>query len=116
MNYYAAEIYIGNWDWPANNMKCWGNQQNRLVKNGNGLLMIWIWLSKKNTLSIFGLAIFIEIQKISSHTIQDGFFILDKLMENQQFRIDFFNRFLEIIDHFSPKHFNIIADYEINQI
>ena len=37
-------------------------------------------------------------------------------MENHQFRIDFFNRFLEIIDHFSPEHFNVTADNEMNKI
>jgi hypothetical protein len=115
IDYYAAEIYIGNWDWPANNMKWWRsaeptNQKWQWIAHDLDMALeekhiehLWIGNFYKNTEDI-----------VEHH--QDGFFILDKLMENQQFRIEFFNRFLEIIDHFSPEHFNIVADYEMNQI
>ena len=115
IDYYASEIYLGNWDWPANNMKWWKSAESSYQK--------WQWiahdldmaLEEKHIEHLWIGNFYKNTEDIVTHH-QDGFFILDKLMENQQFRIDFFNRFLEIIDHFSPEHFNIIAEYEMNQI
>ena len=115
IDYYAAEIYIGNWDWPLNNMKWWkssesSNQKWQWIAHDLDMVLeekhiehIWIGDYYKNT---------DDIVEHHSH----GFFMLNKLMENQQFRIDFFERFLEIIDHFSPEHFNEIAEKEMDQI
>lgn len=115
IDYYAAEIYIGNWDWPANNMKWWKSSESSDQK--------WQWIAHDLDMALEEKHIehmwigdyYKNTDDVAEHH-SPGFFMLNKLMENQQFRIDFFDRFLEIIDHFSPEHFNAIAENEMNQI
>ena len=88
IDYYAAEIYIGNWDWPANNMKWWKSAESTSQK--------WQWiahdldmaLEEKHIEHLWIGNFYRNTEDFVAHH-QDGFFILDKLMENQQFRIDF---------------------------
>ena len=115
IDYYAAEIYIGNWDWPANNMKWWKSSESSDQK--------WQWIAHDLDMALEEKHIehmwigdyYKNTDDVAEHHTA-GFFMLNKLMENHQFRIDFFNRFLEIIDHFSPEHFNVTADNEMNKI
>ena len=72
IDYYAAEIYIGNWDWPANNMKWWKSAESTSQK--------WQWIAHDFDMALeekhiehLWIGNFIEIQKISSHTIRMDF-------------------------------------------
>ncbi|MFY0689386.1 MAG: CotH kinase family protein [Cyclobacteriaceae bacterium] len=51
------------------------------------------------------------------NTIWRLFFLFDHLMRNQQFRIDFFERYLYVIDEvFAPERFDEIVDSERDKI
>ena len=89
IDYYAAEIYICNWDWPANNMK-W-------LKSAESTNQKLQWIAQDLDMAIeekqieyLWIGNFYKIREDIVAHHQDGFFILNKLMENQQFRIGFF--------------------------
>jgi sterol desaturase/sphingolipid hydroxylase (fatty acid hydroxylase superfamily) len=113
LNYHIAQIYLGNYDWPANNVRVW--------RNRNGGKFRWMlydldattnygWWSKSsatyNTLQ-HALALNGDYWPNGPQST----LFLRKLMENQTFRHEFIQRtatFRELIFH--PERVNPMVD------
>jgi len=86
------ELFIENNDWPANNMRCW--------QLGDGL---WRWFFYDGdaclrwmTFSAFDNAVYVGDETWPSSTISTLFF--RKLLDNEDFKVRFESRFLELLD------------------
>lgn len=99
INYQVTEIYCDNTDWPGNNLKFWRSQ----TPEG-----VWRWILYDTD---FGFGLFDEYgyahNTLEFATEENGpawpnppwsTFILRKLLENQNFRIDFINRFADLLN------------------
>lgn len=91
IDYYILETFIGNWDWPGNNMRCW--QEN------DGL---WQWLFFdgdatliNNTSNAFpNAAVFTPPEAWGNHPVDKLLF--GQLLKNSQFRSTFIARATEL--------------------
>ena len=87
INYYCLELFIANNDWPANNMRCY---------QYNGGRWRWIFFDgddclQKMDFDVFGNATCEE--NLGWPTDAQSTLMFRRLLENEDFRIDFFNRF-----------------------
>lgn len=90
IDYYIYELFTANYDWPANNMRCW--------QIGNGP---WRWFfydadacfqNKEN--DIYGQATYQGEEEWPSSTAATLFF--RKLLQNENFKNDFLIRLIEL--------------------
>ena len=99
INYQVTEIFCDNTDWPGNNLKFWRSQ----TPGG-----VWRWILYDTD---FGFGLFDEYgyshNTLEFATEENGpawpnppwsTFILRKLLENQNFRYDFINRFADFLN------------------
>ncbi|MEJ2051411.1 MAG: CotH kinase family protein, partial [Calditrichota bacterium] len=99
INYQITEIYCDNTDWPGNNLKFWRSR----TPDG-----VWRWLLYDTD---FGFGLYDEYgylhNTLEFATEENGpswpnppwsTFIFRKLLENQEFRNDFINRFADFLN------------------
>lgn len=87
INYYCLELFIANNDWPANNMRCYQYNDGRwrwIFFDGDDCLM-------KMDFDVFGNAT--SEENLGWPTDRQSTLMFRRLLENEDFRIDFFNRF-----------------------
>lgn len=100
-DYQLSQIYFDNRDWPGNNIKYWRSQS-------AGEFQKWRWLMYDTD---FGFGIYVskawERNSMVFATEVNGpnwpnppwsTFLLRKLLENDQFRIEFINRFADMMN------------------
>jgi len=95
IDYIIVNTYIGNRDWPQNNVKWWKDRTNNQSK--------WRWVLFDTDLSF-------ELNRVERIWIGDligepfnqnqaSFFIFNKLLKNTQFKEIFLDRYLYFIEH-----------------
>ena len=91
IDYYCLELFIGNKDWPANNMRCYQ------LRDGKWR---WIFFDGDDALTELDFDVFDN----ATTTINIGWpsdsqstLMFRKLLENEDFKFCFFNRFMELI-------------------
>lgn len=91
IDYQIFEIFTANLDWPANNMRCW--------QEGDGL---WRWIFFDGDIGLIKK----EYDAFANATYNgpDGYpassrstLFLRKLLENESFKVDFINRFNQLL-------------------
>jgi hypothetical protein len=95
IDYQLFEIFIANYDWPANNMKCWRE------RNSEGK---WRWIyfdgdAALQNLKFEGFAHSMNTKEKEWPTNATVTLFLRKLMENDSFKRDFFIRLQEIVNN-----------------
>ncbi len=94
IDYQIYQIFIANYDWPGNNMKCW----QEVGENKK-----WRWIFYDGDVTLLGLN-----SNSFEHALNDGpadwptgaksTLFFRKLMENKSFENRFFNRLTEIVN------------------
>ena len=99
VDYWIAQIYIDNEDWPNNNIKWWRSQ-------GKNAKWRWIMFGAEFSCNIYGGTPDVNSLKrdIEEHSTGWGSrpwasLLIRKLLENQDFRNKFLQRFAYHIDH-----------------
>ena len=105
IDFIIVNTYIGNRDWPNNNVKWWKDRTNSMSK--------WRWVLFDTDAS-FQLSWVEEIwigdligdgSRWGDYQNTDGsFYIFNKLIQNSLFKEKFLNRYLYIIEHVFDKH------------
>lgn len=92
IDYYVFELFIENTDWPANNMRCWQLNDGpwRWIFYDGDACLVWM------TFHAFDNAIYVGNATWPSSTKSTLFF--RKLLENDDFKLRFENRFYELLD------------------
>lgn len=96
IDYQIAEIFLGNQDWPANNLKSWMINEGKwrwAFNDGDGTL-------GNPDFDVFGNATYVGSDGWPSSTNSTLYF--RKLLGNDEFRQKFLNRFEQLLD----SHFN----------
>ena len=87
IDYYILQTFIGNWDWPGNNMRCW--------QEGNGPWR-WIFFDGDATLMGYSFDVFENAAVYTPPTTWINFpeakLLFGKLLENNQFKKRFKER------------------------
>ncbi len=118
LDYYSAQVYYGNSDWPHNNIDFWRYRTDFNPNAPDGLDGRWRWLlyDTDRSLGFSTLANFDMVEWIlaeDSPVFNDPWpnLIFLSLMQNQQFRYDFINR---VSDHlnsaFTPDRVTSVID------
>ena len=99
LDYCVSQIYFANYDWPGNNIKCWR------ARTANGK---WRWLMYDLDYSFNSNGNNNYMHNTLEHaTTASGSdwpnpprttFLLRKMLESEQFRIDFINRFADFMN------------------
>jgi hypothetical protein len=94
IDYQIYQIFIANYDWPGNNMKCW----QEVGENKK-----WRWIFYDGDVTLLGLN-----NNSFEHALNDGpndwptgaksTLFFRKLMENKTFEFQFFNRLTELLN------------------
>ena len=92
IDYQIFELYSENADWPVNNMRCWqlGDGPWRWIFYDGDACLLWM------TFNAFDNAVYVGSGIWPSNSQSTLFF--RKLMENEDFKARFENRFLELLD------------------
>lgn len=107
IDYFASEIYIGNWDWPNNNIKYWRNA------NGDRKYKMILW-DLDLSLGLF------DLSKVDGNNLDTIFkskkslsptaSIFKNLNKNIAFRNQFINRYADLMNSiFVPSKFKAKA-------
>ena len=91
IDYYCLELFIGNKDWPANNMRCYQCQDGRWR---------WIFFDGDDALHDTGVDVFdnaTSVENIGWPTNPRSTLMFRKLLENEDFQVRFFCRFKELL-------------------
>ena len=83
IDYYCLELYAGNDDWPMSNMKCWQ------AENGK-----WRWIFTDGDGCLCG---YRNMWSGIINNTNKSTLIFDRLLENQDFRDQFYSRFGRLI-------------------
>ncbi len=105
LDYQVLELFLGNLDWPANNMRCWQH---------NDGLWRWIFYDGDACLSAVSFDVFanaVYVDPDPSAPINAATLYFRKFMENQEFRTRFYERFNELLD--GVFQYSITQDYLI---
>ena len=111
IDYFVIETYAHNRDWPIFNMKWWsGNLSNK-----------WRYIIYDLDTSFelpyaeeLWIGIHFNNSKHTNPELSNGFILLDKLMENQGFQVQFFDRYLYFIDEvFTPERIEQVIDEQV---
>jgi hypothetical protein len=96
IDYLIAEIFFANTDWPFRNLAMWRPQQNAAKWR-------WIFFDCDRC--------FVETRGRTDHLLEPGLYkdwsilLFQKLMQNKQFRQQFYGRQLELLQtHFAPEN------------
>ena len=91
VDYMVFETFVGNWDWPGNNMRCW--------QEGDGP---WRWMFFDGDATIISntMDVFLNAAVYAEPTIWDNYpeakLLFGKLLENNQFKAAFKARAREL--------------------
>ena len=91
IDYYCLELFIGNKDWPANNMRCYQ------LLDGKWR---WIFFDGDDALHDPEFDVFdnaTSLENIGWPTDSQSTLMFRKLLENEDFKFCFFNRFKELM-------------------
>lgn len=88
VDYYCLELYIGNIDWPHNNMRCW--------QSGNGSWR-WVFYDGDDCLDDFDYVIHRVL--VSEKKVTESTLLFVRLMSNEAFRDCFYARFGGLMTH-----------------
>ena len=91
IDYYCLELFIGNNDWPANNMRCYQ------LKDGKWR---WIFFDGDDALTKMDFDVFdnaTSLLNLGWPTDSRSTLMFRKLLENEDFQVRFFNRFNELM-------------------
>ena len=96
IDYVIVNTYIGNWDWPGNNIKWWKDRNNTFSK--------WRWV-------LFDTDVGFDLNRVESVWIGDlfgdptpfpeyenAFYVFNNLIKNPSFKQQFLNRYLYFIE------------------
>jgi len=118
LDYYSAQVYYGNSDWPHNNIDFWRYRTDYNPNAPQGLDGRWRWLLYDvdrslgfSTLANFDMVEFIlaENSPVMNEPWPNLIFL--NLMENQQFKYDFVNRILDHLNSaFTPERVSSVID------
>ena len=82
IDYYCLELFIGNYDWPYNNMRCW--------REGEGK---WRWLFFDGDDCLDGSDNVVSSALTTGGKVTESNLLFNKLLMNQDFRDRFYGRF-----------------------
>lgn len=117
IDYFAVQSYIYNWDWPLNNMKWWNDPTSVYHKKWKFIFSDIDKAFELKYVHHLWLGNFYVNKTPPRPDYEPGFVIFDKLMENGEFRKQFFERYLEIIDTiFEQDRVEGIVQKQINLI
>lgn len=90
IDYYIVEIFVGNWDWPGNNMRCW--------QYGDGP---WRWIFFDGDASLMGGLDFFTLAAVYEPpttwlNYPEAKLLFGKLLQNDQFKEAFSHRAYEL--------------------
>ena len=119
IDYFIAQTYIANVDWPGSNMKWWRSQNNTEFNK-------WKWvffdvdfgfvLDRKEILWL-GDYYQVGVENVPFPQIAPGYLLFDALMKNKTFEIKFLERYLYFIeDVFDPTRVEDILQEMIDEI
>lgn len=96
IDYQAAEIYVGNIDWPQNNVRLWRtrNPYNPNVKYNDGR---WRWVLF-DTDRALGEVVNYENYDLESLIENPANLLFKKLLENTNFKNSFINRYADLLN------------------
>ncbi len=107
LDYQVANIFSANTDWPGNNIKYWRLRTNQYVPNAPlGHDGRWRWLLYDTDFG-FGLVGAVNHNTLQFATDANGpawpnpgwsTFLFRKLLENDSFKLDFINRFADLLN------------------
>lgn len=88
IDYYCLEMFVGNYDWPNNNMRCW--------RAGEGK---WRWLFFDGDDCLDGTGDIVSSALAAEGKLTDSNLLFNKLLMNQNFRDKFYGRFGRLMTH-----------------
>ncbi len=126
IDYQIANIYSGNTDWPGNNVEFWRHRTGAYIPEAPyGLDGRWRWLAFDMDFG-FGLnpsspghntlAFAIEAGNEGYPNPDWATFLLRNLLDNESFRLQFINRFADLLNsHFLPERvISLLNEYKEN--
>ncbi len=95
IDYQIAHIFVGNIDWPQNNVRLWRVKTNKLDASPNDGRWRWVFFDADRSLG--------ETVNVTHNNLVDAInkpenFIFSKLLQNQDFKKQFIGRFLDLLD------------------
>jgi hypothetical protein len=95
IDYQIAEIFVGNIDWPQNNVRLWRVKTEKANKAPNDGKWRWVFFDADRSLG--------ETVNVASNNLSDAItrpenFIFTRLLQNQSFKVKFVARFRELLD------------------
>lgn len=110
-NYHIAQVFMGNTDWPQNNIKYWRKRE-------PGAKWRWILYDTDFALGDADGPDKDTLHRLVSGPIPDWSVRLFRgLLENDEFRFDFINRYADLLNtRFRPSVTSEVVDRVVNQI
>jgi CotH kinase protein/Lamin Tail Domain/Fn3 associated/CHU_C Type IX secretion signal domain len=95
IDYQIAHIFVGNIDWPQNNVRLWRVKTNNANNAPNDGKWRWVFFDADRSLG--------ETVNVSHNNLEDAInrsenFIFNKLLQNQTFKKQFMERFTDLLD------------------
>jgi hypothetical protein len=95
IDFQIAHIFVGNIDWPQNNVRLWRVKTNKSDSPPNDGKWRWVFFDADRSLG--------ETVNVSHNNLADAInrsenFIFNKLLQNQTFKKQFIERFSELLD------------------
>lgn len=92
IDYQIFEIFNANYDWPANNVRCWQEDDGpwRWIFYDGDVSLTWINFDGLGNATYNG-------QGIYPSSNSNSTLFLRKLLENESFKVDFINRFHQLL-------------------
>ena len=104
VDYQASETFIGNIDWPQNNVKLWRTRNDYSPTAPYGQDGRWRWILYDTDRSL-GEVVNYENQDIEYHTNKPENLMFKKLLENNIFKNAFINRYADLLNSaFKPSY------------
>lgn len=100
-DYQITEIFIGNTDWPQNNIKYWRskNAYDPVAPYGQDGRWRWLLFDTDTGLGTWGEPVTTDsLSRATSETAGWPTFLLRNLLQNESFRTDFINRFADLLN------------------
>jgi hypothetical protein len=109
IDYFAANIYISNWDWPQNNLKFWrpkeGNRQFRYLMFDTDVSLGMYDIFTLQTSAFNQMGRLLDTSRIDPHSR-----IFRALAKNKTFRDYFINRSADLMNTiYTPQNFKNVA-------
>lgn len=127
IDYYVTQIYFGNWDWPDNNFKLWRSSTINAANPYEDHRWRFVFYdldhgSEDYRFNSLKVQLQIPLQEEEKNLSETDYkrwnvSLFKNLMENEQFKQRFIDRFYVCIDrYFSAEHVLPIVDHLVEQI